>query len=837
MRSVPPIMPERRSARPDGESGYDFETFGLSDMVEAAAALRGVAERASGFPAAAREVVGWLHGSFVDERGASVLPLVRLFTTRRFADLADDVRRVVTTTGAEPPSPDLRCLTLEATVGLEPEWNDPARSRAHRVIPLASTDALAGAPMISALVSELGLHPAEVVAGAIDARRRGFGVFHVPVATGSSRIPDQEFVDRYAISSVLGFGGVLPSGDVFCVVMFSRAPISAEAAELFRAISVSVRAGLLAHAWSGRGEVDLAAQRDALHEHLEVLEDTGRRQAAALENAVRRLRAEAELVDTLQVVGRRLTAQLDLDVLVQDATDAATKATGAEFGAFFYNLVDQFGESYTLYSISGVPREAFSRFPMPRNTAVFEPTFKGTGTMRSDDITLDPRYGRSAPHHGMPEGHLPVRSYLAVSVVSPSSQEVLGGFFFGHHETGRFTARHQQLAEGIAGYAAIALDNARLFARQRTMAMELARSMLPVVPRVSGLEIASRYLPAATGSEVGGDWFDVIELSAGRTAFVIGDVVGRGVTAAAVMGQIRTAVRSYALLDLPPVDVLHNVSALADTTPGATFITCFYAVFDPVDQTLTYAVAGHLPAILLLPDGTTALIGESMGMPLGVGDKFSQQQTLFPEGARLVLYTDGLVESRDRDLTTGIDHLVQGLRNLPGDVDAQVACDKLIDRLTGGRHDDDVALLHVHHTGGHRRVASLSLTADPGIARKARRFVAERLEEWELAHVSDAALIVTSELVANAVKHTDQPGLLRVHHDGARLTIDVSDHHGAVPRLFEAGPEEEQHRGLFLVNAFAARWGSRTTTDGKVVWAEITTRSNRARPQPPGRTS
>ncbi|WP_329791503.1 SpoIIE family protein phosphatase [Lentzea sp. DG1S-22] len=820
-------MPERRSARPGPGSGYDFEAFGLSDMVEAAAALRGVAKQAPDFSAAASGVVGWLRDSFVDEHDVPVLPLVRLFVTRRFADLADDVRQAVTPVPAGPPSPDLRCLTLEASAGMEPEWNDPALSQAHRAIPLASTDAVAAAPMISALLSDLGLRPTDVVGGTAKEGSRGFGVFHVPVAAGSAQMPDQGFVERYAVSSVLGFGGVLPNGDVFCVVMLSRVPISAEAAELFRAISVSVRAGLLAHPWSGQGEVGLAAQRDALQEHLEVLEETSRRQAEALEDAVRGLRAEAELVDTLQVVGRRLTAQLDLDVLVQDATDAATKATGAEFGAFFYNLVDQFGESYTLYSISGVPREAFSRFPMPRNTAVFEPTFKGTGTMRSDDITLDPRYGLSAPHHGMPEGHLPVRSYLAVSVISPSSQEVLGGFFFGHHETGRFTARHEQLAEGIAGYAAIALDNARLFARQRTMATELTRSMLPVVPRVAGLEIASRYLPAATGSEVGGDWFDVIELTAGRTAFVIGDVVGRGVTAAAVMGQIRTAVRSYALLDLPPGDVLHHVSALADTTPGATFITCFYAVFDPVDQTLTYAGAGHPPAVLLLSDGTTTLIGEGTGMPLGIGDKFSQRQSLFPVGARLVLYTDGLVESRDRDLITGIDDLVHGLRSLPGDIDTQVACDKLIARLTGGRHDDDVALLHVHHTGGHRKVASMSLTPSPGIARRARRFVAEQLAEWQLTDVSDAALTVTGELVANAVKHTSQPGLLRMHHDSARLTIDVSDHDGAVPRLFDAGPEEEQHRGLFLVNAFAARWGTRATTDGKVVWAEIATRPNR----------
>lgn len=259
---------------------------------------------------------------------------------------------------------------------------------------------------------------------------------------------------------------------------------------------------------------------------------------------VERLRAEVGVVDALHTIGRELTTQLDIDRIVQVATDAATTATGAAFGAFFYNLVDQHGESYTLYTISGVPRESFSRFPMPRNTAVFAPTFDGVGTVRSADIRRDPRFGHNAPYHGMPAGHLPVCSYLAVPVISPTSAEVLGGFFFGHPDAGRFTERHEYLAEGIAGYTAIALDNARSYERERNLAAELSRSMLPAVPEITGLDIVARYLPAATGAKIGGDWFDVIPLPSGRTAFAIGDVVGHGVVAAAAMGQLRTAIRS-----------------------------------------------------------------------------------------------------------------------------------------------------------------------------------------------------------------------------------------------------------------------------------------------------
>ena len=420
---------------------------------------------------------------------------------------------------------------------------------------------------------------------------------------------------------------------------------------------------------------------------------------AHLADTVRRLRGEAGVLDALHSTGRELTAQLDIDRIVQDATDAATKATGAEFGAFFYNLVDELGESYTLYTISGVPRAAFERFPMPRNTEVFAPTFDGAGTVRSPDITRDPRFGKNAPHHGMPEGHLPVCSYLAVSAISPTSGEVLGGFFFGHSEPGRFTARHEYLAEGIAAYSAIALDNARLYERERTLASELSRSMLPVAPAVEGLDVLTRYLPAATGSKVGGDWFDVIALPSGATAFVIGDVVGHGVTAATVMGQVRTAIRCYALLELPPSEVLRNVSALTGGLFGESFVTCFYAVHRPDEGTLTFANAGHLPAILIRPDGTPEEIGEALAQPLGIGAEFPQRTTGFPPGADLVLYTDGLVESRTRDLTLGVEWLLAGIPVLLAATDLETAWDKLVDELTHGRHDDDIALIHVRHRG------------------------------------------------------------------------------------------------------------------------------------------
>ena len=180
-------------------------------------------------------------------------------------------------------------------------------------------------------------------------------------------------------------------------------------------------------------------------------------------------------LETLNRTGAALASELDLERVVQMVTDAGVELTGAAFGAFFYNVLDEAGESYMLYTLSGADRSAFEKFPMPRNTAVFGPTFRGEGVMRSDDIISDARYGRNAPNRGMPEGHLPVRSYLAVPVAAHSG-EVIGGLFFGHPETGRFDERHERLLVGLAGQAAIAMDNARLFREAQAELAERRRA-------------------------------------------------------------------------------------------------------------------------------------------------------------------------------------------------------------------------------------------------------------------------------------------------------------------------------------------------------------------------
>lgn len=228
---------------------------------------------------------------------------------------------------------------------------------------------------------------------------------------------------------------------------------------------------------AGSAVIAISRRSDFPTDTEQMLIRVGANQAAT---AIERWRSEEKLLRqtqtlrTLNETGTLVAANLDTQTIIQAVTDAATILTGAQFGAFFYNVIGDSGETYMLYTISGVPKEAFSRFPLPRNTAVFEPTFRGNGIVRSSNIKKDPRYGRSGPFNGMPEGHLPVTSYLAVPVISRSGA-VIGGLFFGHEAEGVFTDESEAIVSGIAAQAAISLDNAKLYESARNEIVERQR--------------------------------------------------------------------------------------------------------------------------------------------------------------------------------------------------------------------------------------------------------------------------------------------------------------------------------------------------------------------------
>jgi len=358
------------------------------------------------------------------------------------------------------------------------------------------------------------------------------------------------------------------------------------------------------------------------------------------------------------------------------------------------------------------------------------------------------------------------------------------------------------------------------------IADQLQHSLLPATTFDSDqLEVATYYRAGVAGTQVGGDWYDVIEVGAGRTALVIGDVMGRGVRAAAVMGQLRAAVRAYARLDLPPADVLEFLDAVVRDLPEVQIATCIYAVYDPQDRTLSYANAGHLPPLLAVPgEGVTRLRGPS-GPPLGAGPlSLEEERVTLAGGALLALYTDGLVERRTRSLDIGIDELASRLAALDGDVAAMP--DALAQALVPDGGDDDVAVL-VARVALERQhpPATLAIDAEAPAVVEARAFAAATMAAWELPDlvVRDAVLLV-SEMVTNAIVHGRPPICLRLRHARSRLLIEVDDTATAVPRKLRPTPLDVHGRGLQLVAALAESWGTRPTASGKSVWCALAIR-------------
>ncbi|WP_181806939.1 ATP-binding SpoIIE family protein phosphatase [Streptomyces shenzhenensis] len=366
--------------------------------------------------------------------------------------------------------------------------------------------------------------------------------------------------------------------------------------------------------------------------------------------------------------------------------------------------------------------------------------------------------------------------------------------------------------------------------RQRETAVTLQRSLLPQeLEQPDDLRIAATYQPGGTEAAVGGDWYDVITLGGGRTALVIGDVMGRGVRAAAVMGQLRTAVRAYARLDLPPHEVLQLLDGLATEIDPNQIATCVYAVHDPNEGRLVYASAGHLPILVRDENGNVLRTEEPTGPPLGTGGwvHASASVPLSP-GSTAVLYTDGLVERRDEDLDEGIAALERALAGATGT--PQVVCDRLVRSagVTAG-HDDDVAVLVLQHparTGPDSelfRNAALELLGGIEAAPRARAFASGVLTSWRFpAELHDLGVLATSELVANSLQHGTPPMRLRLRRTDRRLIIEVTDGDDHLPRRRRAEPADESGRGIAIVATIASGWGSRRTPGGgKAVWCEF----------------
>ncbi|MFD7302844.1 SpoIIE family protein phosphatase [Streptomyces pharetrae] len=442
------------------------------------------------------------------------------------------------------------------------------------------------------------------------------------------------------------------------------------------------------------------------------------------------------------------------------------------------------------------------------------------------------------------EGGL-VQSTLAVPMVAHDT--VVGLAQFSRAKGSEpFGDRDRDLAVELAARAAVCIDNARLYRREHERALILQRSLLPPGdPVAAGLDIACRYLPgnASTGrpSEVGGDWFDVIELPGHRTALVVGDVMGRGLRAAVAMGELRTAVRTLAQLDLEPAEVLSQLDEIARGlgTPGGIqqatraarrpreadlsevyLATCVYAVYDSVTRRCTFANAGHLPPVLVEPGEPALMLDVPPGLPLGVGgEPFEEVEVELPEGALLALYTDGLVESRDHPLDEGLQAFVGALTDPASPLED--VCDDVLNTLDTHHGEDDIALLMARVQGlPAESVGDWTLPREPRSVGRAREYARGQLLSWDLEPLVDTTELLVSELVTNALRYGEGEIRLRLLLDRT-LVCEVWDSGLVQPRRRRARDTDEGGRGLQLVGLLSAAWGSRRTHRGKTVWFEL----------------
>ncbi|MBW8485817.1 SpoIIE family protein phosphatase [Actinomadura parmotrematis] len=389
-------------------------------------------------------------------------------------------------------------------------------------------------------------------------------------------------------------------------------------------------------------------------------------------------------------------------------------------------------------------------------------------------------------------------------------------------EAAAFDDTDLALAGGLARHAALALDEARLRDREARTVRDLQRALLPdAPPAVAGAEVCLRYRPAAVAERSGGDWYDAIALPGGRVGVLVGDVLGPGLAAAAAMGRLRAAFRTLARLDPPPGRMLAQLDEIAAELGGEHAATCLYAVYDPIGRCCALASAGHLPPVLVTPEGGARVLDLPVGPPVGAGGpggaSHATVEVPVADGSRLALCTDGLLTGGGRAVETGLEELrarMAGERRPLAD-----SCDGLLAALAAEPADDAVLALLGCDGIPQRDMASWQLEPDPSMVPRARAQAAAQLAAWGLADLTDTVQLLVSELVTNALVHGAGAIGMRLVRMGT-LRCEVHDDGPELPRLCQTGAHDESGRGLQLVSHLAERWGTDRTDRGKVVWFE-----------------
>jgi serine phosphatase RsbU (regulator of sigma subunit)/anti-sigma regulatory factor (Ser/Thr protein kinase) len=459
----------------------------------------------------------------------------------------------------------------------------------------------------------------------------------------------------------------------------------------------------------------------------------------------------------------------------------------------------------------------------------FGPTTPQLRCLTSSEAVLEPDLKAAAGWLAQDPEHTArllahVQSLIAVPLLARGVVLGIASFYrFG----ASFGDDDRSLAQELASRAALSIDNARRYTHERSMVLALQRRLLPQgLPDQDAVEVAHRYLPAE--SDVGGDWYDVIPLSGSRVGLLVGDVVGHGMLSAATMGRLRTAARSFAELDFPPDEVLTHLDNLVGRLDredpdgkgaGVIGATCLYAIYDPTTQRCLMARAGHPPPALVHPDGTVTYPELPAGPPLGLGGlPFDAAEVDLPAGSQLVMYTDGLIEDRHRDVDEVLEQLREALAR--PERAPEETCRVVLDTVAPAHPHDDIALLVARvHATDPERIAGWEMSADPALVGEVRASAMRWLADRGLEEAAFAAELILSELITNAIRHGAEPIRVRLLY-GRTLICEVSDASNTAPHLRRAASTDEGGRGLFLVAQLSQSWGTRYLPEGKVIWAE-----------------
>ncbi|MFB7999819.1 SpoIIE family protein phosphatase [Streptomyces sp. NPDC056002] len=537
-----------------------------------------------------------------------------------------------------------------------------------------------------------------------------------------------------------------------------------------------------------------------------------------------RRRLEAERQDAERAAARRsahiaeLTTALSTATTSHDVVDAVAQGVLPPFDAS--GLLVQAVEGDRVHNVGsiGYP-DAFLRSVDGRTKQSQDPVWDAIVAAEPVFVSSPPEY--SARYPGMADHPARTGKQSWAFLPLTASGRSFGICVVSFDQPRRLSDEDRTLLTAISALVAHALERARLFDAEHTRSQKLQRALLPRrLPQLSACTAAARYLPAAQGMDVGGDWYDVIPLSSGRVALVVGDVMGHGLSEAAMMGRLRTAVHTLAALELPPDEIMSHLNDAVGDLGEDFYATCLYVLYDSTSGTCSITSAGQPPPAFVYPDGTVSFPALDPNPPLGAAEPpFLTVTTTVPPESLIVLYTDGLVESAECEIDQGMDDLARVLHGSSGQ-DLERLCDEIVGVLVTGRTSgDDIALLVARvHALPSDHLASWPLPEDPRAASQARAHVREQLEAWGLDELSSTTELLVSELVGNVVRHGKGPMRLRLLRD-ADLVCEVSDCSLTMPRIRTASETDEGGRGLQLVAVLSQRWGTRYTAGGKWIWA------------------